>query len=183
MTPRLDPRPRCGATTRQGGPCRKTPVAGHWRCRFHGGLSTGPRNRFAVTPAQQAALRAALPGRIAAMQAGRMEWLARLKAAGEKAPCGRKPRDFDPLLASLNRRDRARAKADAKRIEGPYRRIKRECEREAARRAMEERVQAELRRVAEENDDPTKRPDETWEENAARFACIMERRRRARRRL
>jgi hypothetical protein len=183
MIPRFDPRPRCGATTRQGGACGKHPIKGHWRCRFHGGLSTGPRNRFAVTPAQQAALQAALPRRIAAMQAGRMEWLARLKAAGLKAPCGRRPRDFDPLLASLSRLDAKRAKADAKRLEGPYRRIKRECEREAARRAVEERAQAELRRIAEENDDPTKRDDESWEENAARFACIMERRRRARRRL
>ncbi len=183
MTLRFDPRPHCGATTRRGEPCGKRPVKGHWRCRFHGGLSTGPRNRFAVTPAQQAALQATLPRRIAAMQAGRMEWLASLKARGEKAPCGRRPRDFDPLLASLNRRDRERAKADAKRIEGPYRRIKRDCEREAARRAMEERLQAELRRVAEENDNPAKRPGETWEENAMRYACIVERRRRSRREL
>lgn len=35
---------RCGATTRDGSPCRKWPVggAGKGRCRFHGGASTGP---------------------------------------------------------------------------------------------------------------------------------------------
>jgi len=35
---------RCGATTRDGSPCRKWPVggAGEGRCRFHGGASTGP---------------------------------------------------------------------------------------------------------------------------------------------
>jgi hypothetical protein len=35
---------RCGATTRDGSPCRKWPVggAGEGRCRLHGGASTGP---------------------------------------------------------------------------------------------------------------------------------------------
>lgn len=32
----------CGAETRQGTPCRKYPVDGGERCRFHGGASTGP---------------------------------------------------------------------------------------------------------------------------------------------
>ena len=33
----------CGAKTRRGTPCRCLPVEGRTRCRFHGGLSTGPR--------------------------------------------------------------------------------------------------------------------------------------------
>lgn len=52
MKPRLlarEPRPprveraRCGARTRKGTPCRCQPVEGKRRCRYHGGLSTGPK--------------------------------------------------------------------------------------------------------------------------------------------
>jgi hypothetical protein len=32
----------CGAKTRAGGTCRHTLVYGNGRCKFHGGLSTGP---------------------------------------------------------------------------------------------------------------------------------------------
>lgn len=39
----MDPRPACcGARTRQGGECGQLAMA-NGRCRFHGGLSTGPR--------------------------------------------------------------------------------------------------------------------------------------------
>jgi len=34
---------RCGARTRKGAPCLVRVEAGKRRCRFHGGLSTGPR--------------------------------------------------------------------------------------------------------------------------------------------
>lgn len=33
----------CGAKTRKGTPCRAKPIPGKARCKFHGGLSTGPR--------------------------------------------------------------------------------------------------------------------------------------------
>jgi hypothetical protein len=33
----------CGAQTRKGMPCRCKPVPGKRRCKFHGGLSTGPK--------------------------------------------------------------------------------------------------------------------------------------------
>ena len=33
----------CGARTRRGTACQKTPLAGKTRCRLHGGLSTGPK--------------------------------------------------------------------------------------------------------------------------------------------
>jgi hypothetical protein len=35
--------PACGAKNRRGEPCRVTSVPGKRRCRFHGGLSTGPK--------------------------------------------------------------------------------------------------------------------------------------------
>jgi hypothetical protein len=34
----------CGAITRSGRPCRNIPFADNGRCKFHGGLSTGPRD-------------------------------------------------------------------------------------------------------------------------------------------
>ena len=34
---------RCGAQTRKGGPCKAQRLPGKTRCRFHGGMSTGPR--------------------------------------------------------------------------------------------------------------------------------------------
>jgi hypothetical protein len=36
-------RPRCCAKTRAGAPCIMRVIPGKRRCRFHGGLSTGPR--------------------------------------------------------------------------------------------------------------------------------------------
>ena len=36
-------RQRCGAKTRKGHPCRLMSEPGRRRCKFHGGLSTGPR--------------------------------------------------------------------------------------------------------------------------------------------
>jgi glucans biosynthesis protein len=33
--------PRCGAKTRGGTPCQRSPVQGRKRCRLHGGLSPG----------------------------------------------------------------------------------------------------------------------------------------------
>ncbi|WP_414717199.1 HGGxSTG domain-containing protein [Tahibacter sp.] len=35
--------PRCGARTRNGGPCNASKIPGRKRCKWHGGLSTGPR--------------------------------------------------------------------------------------------------------------------------------------------
>lgn len=33
----------CGARTRKGTPCKAKALQGKTRCRFHGGLSTGPK--------------------------------------------------------------------------------------------------------------------------------------------
>jgi hypothetical protein len=41
--PRRKDRPRCGAKTRAGRPCRMRVEFAKARCRFHGGLSTGPK--------------------------------------------------------------------------------------------------------------------------------------------
>lgn len=63
---------------RSGYCCRNWPVRGKKRCRFHGGLSTGP-----MTPDGMART-------LAAMKAGRTRWLAKLKSEGKPIPCGRK---------------------------------------------------------------------------------------------
>ena len=34
----------CGARTRNGESCRRPPLRGKFRCRLHGGKSTGPRS-------------------------------------------------------------------------------------------------------------------------------------------
>jgi hypothetical protein len=43
--PRRKDRPRCGAKTRAGGTCMMRVEFGKARCRFHGGLSTGPKTK------------------------------------------------------------------------------------------------------------------------------------------
>lgn len=40
---RRSSRPPCGARTRTGTPCQGGKIPGRKRCRWHGGLSTGPR--------------------------------------------------------------------------------------------------------------------------------------------
>jgi hypothetical protein len=62
---------RCGAKNRRGLPCLGRPATErNGRCRFHGGLSTGPK-----TPETRAKS-------IAAMQAGHRRW----RAASTKGP-------------------------------------------------------------------------------------------------
>ena len=34
---------RCGAKTRRGTLCKHSPIPGRTRCKYHGGLSTGPK--------------------------------------------------------------------------------------------------------------------------------------------
>jgi len=63
---------------RSSGYCRNWAVRGKARCRFHGGMSTGPR-----TAEGKARV-------VAAMLEGRRRWLAGLKAEGKPAPCGRR---------------------------------------------------------------------------------------------
>ena len=36
-------RPFCGARARSGAPCKKKVIPGKRRCKYHGGLSTGPK--------------------------------------------------------------------------------------------------------------------------------------------
>lgn len=35
----------CGAKTRTGTPCKLTSIYSNGRCKFHGGLSTGPKTK------------------------------------------------------------------------------------------------------------------------------------------
>jgi hypothetical protein len=41
---------RCGAKTPKGTPCKNLSIEGNGRCKFHGGLSTGPRTPDALIP-------------------------------------------------------------------------------------------------------------------------------------
>lgn len=49
-SPALPPMPAdlrnlaCGAKTRRGTPCKRTDLMINGRCKFHGGMSTGPRS-------------------------------------------------------------------------------------------------------------------------------------------
>src|SRR5258707_8609044 len=43
-------RPRCCAKTRVGAPCIMRVVPGKRRCRFHGGMSTGPKTKAGREP-------------------------------------------------------------------------------------------------------------------------------------
>ena len=60
----------CGAMTRKGTPCRCKPIPGKKRCKYHGGMSTGPR-----TPEGKARA-------LSAMQEGRRRW----REARKKSP-------------------------------------------------------------------------------------------------
>jgi hypothetical protein len=64
--PRRKDRPRCGAKTRAGGTCMVRVEFGKARCRFHGGLSTGPRTEAGcdrIAEAQRRRWRAYREGR------------------------------------------------------------------------------------------------------------------------
>ena len=60
-------RPRCCAKTRAGAPCLMRVVPGKRRCRFHGGMSTGPKTKAGRTRIAEAqrrrwrAFRAVIP--------------------------------------------------------------------------------------------------------------------------
>ena len=43
----------CGAKTRKGTPCKNNGIYENGRCRFHGGLSTGPRTKAGKLKAAQ----------------------------------------------------------------------------------------------------------------------------------
>jgi hypothetical protein len=108
-----------------------------------------------------------------------MAWIARLKAAGEPCPCGRKRRDH-AAPTRIERVERERAKADARRLEAPFRRIHKEAEALRQTRAAEKLARPERVRVALENLrqlSPERLPGESSEEHAMRFACVERRRR------
>ena len=66
--------------------CRNWAVRGRTRCKFHGGMSTGPK-----TPEGKAKV-------VAAMVAGRRRWVERMKAEGRPFPWAgkRHPRRVEP---------------------------------------------------------------------------------------
>ena len=130
---------RCGARTRhRRGFCRKWPVPGKTRCRFHGGLSTG-----AITEDGKARS-------LAAMRAGRQQWLADMhakKAAGEieRFPGGRKsgPGWVTPRMwekRQMEMMQRLRAEREALEPRPPRRRRGRPSNAELARRLTPELI-------------------------------------------
>jgi len=65
--PRRKDRPRCGAKTRAGGTCMMRVEFRKARCRFHGGLSTGPKTtagRERIAEAQRRRWRAFRDARV-----------------------------------------------------------------------------------------------------------------------
>ena len=120
--------------------CKNWALPGSKRCRLHGGLSTGP-----TTPEGMART-------IAAMQAGRLRWLAQLKSEGKPIPCGRKKGGCN---RPVEERERA---AYVRECERKYRdvvrgtraerntlRAQRGQQREDTRRKMEEHVRRKAR--------------------------------------
>jgi len=91
-------RRRCNARCRQPPQryCHNWAVRGKTRCKFHGGMSTGPK-----TPEGKARV-------VAAMVAGRRRWVERMKAAGQKFPGGRKPGSRVVKVAKANTAARER---------------------------------------------------------------------------
>jgi hypothetical protein len=82
-------RPICAARNRQGRPCCNKVVPGKRRCRFHGGLSTGPR-----TPEGRA--------RIAAAQ--KLRWANfRTNGQASEIPSGVRPKVPDPVFLDAYR--------------------------------------------------------------------------------
>lgn len=62
----MSPDQRCGARTRKGAPCKAKALPGKTRCKFHGGMSTGPKTA---------------EGRQRIAEAQRRRWAAYRKAA------------------------------------------------------------------------------------------------------
>lgn len=63
--------PKCGAKNRKGLPCGSKVLYPNGRCRFHGGVSTGPK----TAEGKQRSLEA--------MRAGYRAWLAKQRAANQ----------------------------------------------------------------------------------------------------
>ena len=96
----MRPKILCQATTKRGTPCQCKAIEtkrGAWRCKLHGGLSSGPK-----TPEGRA--------RIAAAQRVRWAALRGLLVTGEKLAAGNpapndttRPDWFDPLFRRSTR--------------------------------------------------------------------------------
>jgi hypothetical protein len=101
---------RCGARVRhRRGFCRKWPVPGKTRCRFHGGCSTGPLTDEGKEKS------------LAAMHDGWQRWLAETRAAKalceiDRFPGGRKsgPRWITPRMRELREIEAMRRVQDAR---------------------------------------------------------------------
>ena len=98
--------PRCGARTRKGEPCRCKALP-NGRCKFHGGLSTGPRTeagRRQSAKNLEAARRALADPRFAELrsEAARRGWVTR-RLNAMKRTLVRMAAEGDPLAGHLLR--------------------------------------------------------------------------------
>ncbi len=73
----------CGARTRKGNPCRAMAINGKGRCKFHGGMSTGPKT---------------VAGRARIAEAQRKRWA---KMRGFPSPEKLPPDNCDAIVLSL----------------------------------------------------------------------------------
>ena len=129
-------RPKCGATTRKGTPCKAPAVSGSNRCRLHGGLSTGPRTdagrEVIRTSNRRRAILADLVELVPAMaEDRRRQWAAAILALTSN--------DADHA-AKVNRQDLDRWRADPGFCEAERRAVDRRdrCWRRAQRRKARE---------------------------------------------
>lgn len=76
----------CGAKTRAGTPCKQKAIYRNGRCKFHGGLATGPKTEAGRAQSRINGLRGGRPRKEATGETGVMDTQGLHKDFGEEAP-------------------------------------------------------------------------------------------------
>jgi len=76
----------CGAKTRAGTPCKQRAIYRNGRCKFHGGLATGPKTEAGRAQSRINGLRGGRPRKEATVETGVMNTQGIHKDFGEEAP-------------------------------------------------------------------------------------------------
>ncbi len=76
----------CGAKTRAGTPCKQRAIYRNGRCKFHGGLATGPKTEMGRAQSRINGLRGGRPRKEATVETGVMDTQEIHKDFGEEAP-------------------------------------------------------------------------------------------------
>lgn len=76
----------CGAKTRAGTPCKQKAVYRNGRCKFHGGLATGPKTEAGRAQSRINGLRGGRPRKGASGETGVMDTQDTHEDFGEEAP-------------------------------------------------------------------------------------------------